>query len=416
MNRWCRSFGLECHALGSTTTTNSTTTTDNPLDTNENRKKEPSLSSSMSTNNADDNELSTLQHVYQHCRRLGHHRPNNQNHTTTTTSTEGQEQQRRQRVRVGYMHNKGSYHPSELNDQWRYLMTEAAMSRPDCWPTEDDDDDDGDYDADIRVDHKMEKTILDRSTATSTSHHHPCNVCGLYLTTDRGLYMSGNIWTADCDYIDRLIEPQQYRIKMEQIAQEAFAQRLTGDVIMTQYPNDEPSYFGVGRYAAEWWIGSHPSLQVCDYSPSLERNKSTAAATSTVGYDRTKDFLNFVAETGRERQVAEQQHQPYSSVLTIFTKNAPHFPYKLPKPKALKTKMTEDPNAMKREFFLLPGLLYRWIHLYQMVPPQDSWVWNHYPEGMWWREAALAYNTTLLQAWKAGKFQMGSYSIIKDKV
>ena len=335
MNRWCRESELECHLL-------------QQYGENQSNKWE---------------EMTTLQNVYQHCDAK---RGSKDSHS-----------------RVAYMHNKGSHHPSALNEQWRYLMTEA-IGRPECWP--EDDKNANDNGGTITVE-KLDELINGRAPT--------CNVCGLYLTTDRGLYMSGNIWTADCGYVQQLIEPQQYRAKMEQLAKEAFSKRLSGDFIMTQYPNDEPSFFGVGRYAAEWWIGSHPSLQVCDFSPSLDSRSSSSAA----GYDRTKDFLNFVAETGKQRQEAEQQRQPYTPVHLNFTQNAPHFTYKLPKPKALKTKLAQDPTATKREYFLLPGLLYKWINLYQKVPPQDSWVWRHYPEGEWWREAASKHNTKVLQAW-----------------
>ena len=335
MTQWCHHYGLECHLLQ--------------------HYDQPGTME----------EATTLQKVYEFC---------HDDETLQRTSSSHQ-LRRTTSVRVGYMHNKGSHHPSPLNDQWRYLITDA-MGRPECWPSEDDNG-----------------VFNTTDTNTNTSRH--CNVCGLHLTTDRGLYMAGNIWTADCDYIHQLVEPQHFQANMEALTKDAFLKRLQGEFIMTQYPHDEPSFFGVGRYAAEWWIGSHPSLQACDFSASVD------PATSGGGYDRTKEFLNYVAESGRQRREAPaanmslQQEKPYTPNLN-FTQQAPHHAYKLPKPRALKARLAQDPNALKREFFLLPGLLYRWIHLYQAVPPDDSWVWRHYPEGGWWKEAVSKYKLEVL--------------------
>ena len=221
-----------------------------------------------------------------------------------------------------------------------------------------------------------------------------CNVCGLHLTTDRGLYMAGNIWTADCHYIKQLKEPRQFQARMEALAQDALMKQSTGDFIMTQYPSsNEAMFFGVGRYAAEWWIGSHPSFRACDFSRSINPNPIESGG-SGAGYDRTKEFFNYVMHEAAARQ-QQQNLRHYTSSLE-FTPHAPYHSYKLPKPKALKSRLKQDPQAFKHEFFLLPGLLFRWIVLYDSVPSQYSWVWQHYPEGEWWKEIVRQHGTNVL--------------------
>ena len=39
------------------------------------------------------------------------------------------------------------------------------------------------------------------------------------------------------------------------------------------------------------------------------------------------------------------------------------------------------------EWFLLPGILWRHHVLYNELPPSDSWMWKHYPDGDSWKKA-----------------------------
>jgi hypothetical protein len=50
-----------------------------------------------------------------------------------------------------------------------------------------------------------------------------------------------------------------------------------------------------------------------------------------------------------------------------------------------------------KDYFLLPGLLFRWIKWYQKLPRADSWVWKYYPEGDFWLKQALNYDVDRLQ-------------------
>jgi hypothetical protein len=60
------------------------------------------------------------------------------------------------------------------------------------------------------------------------------------------------MWAARCEYIRKLIEPVEFERKMAQFYNES---------------GDNPM-IGTGRYAAEHWVHSHPSIEACDLSTS----------------------------------------------------------------------------------------------------------------------------------------------------
>jgi hypothetical protein len=39
------------------------------------------------------------------------------------------------------------------------------------------------------------------------------------------------------------------------------------------------------------------------------------------------------------------------------------------------------------DYYLLPGILWRYHILYNEMPPEDSWIWRHYPDGEKWQHA-----------------------------
>lgn len=118
--------------------------------------------------------------------------------------------------KVVYLHNKGSFHPKKKNDLLRKWLTRAALSK-EC--------------------------------ATMPSS---CNVCSWRFSPLPHPHTSGNMWAARCEYIKKLINPMKFQRKMAQLY------KNTGD----------SSWTGTGRFAAEHWVHSHPSIQACDLSTS----------------------------------------------------------------------------------------------------------------------------------------------------
>ena len=63
----------------------------------------------------------------------------------------------------------------------------------------------------------------------------------------------------------------------------------------------------------------------------------------------------------------------------------------------------ENVTSSHREYFLLPGLLWKWATIYNdtAIPPKDSFYWSKFPDGMKYREAIV-----LLGSIKGGVRQM----------
>ena len=140
--------------------------------------------------NTTGSEMITLRSIYDYC----HQNPNS---------------------KVVYLHSKGSYHPRPENEILRQFLTRGALSK-DC-------------------------SNIDPNT---------CNVCTSRFSPTPHPHNSGNMWTAHCSYINRLIPPEQFGGNMAQVE------------LLTQSNN--PACIGSRRMASEHWVHSHPSVKPCD--------------------------------------------------------------------------------------------------------------------------------------------------------
>ncbi len=121
--------------------------------------------------------------------------------------------------KVVYIHNKGSFNPKPKNDVLRRFMTRGALSE-EC------------------------------SNMPTT-----CNVCSSRMSPVPHAHTSGNMWVARCDYVKKLIDPLKF--------EEAMRTKVN--------PKEgEESCNGMGRFAAEHWIHSHPGVRPCDLSTSSD--------------------------------------------------------------------------------------------------------------------------------------------------
>jgi hypothetical protein len=118
---------------------------------------------------------------------------------------------------VVYLHSKGSFHPSAFNDQLRKLDSLGALSE-EC------------------------------STMPDT-----CSVCMARFSPFPHPHPPGNMWAAKCSYVQQLLDPASFERTME------IVKRWTIGSIPIH-----PTCLGAGRFAAEHWILSHPSVQPCD--------------------------------------------------------------------------------------------------------------------------------------------------------
>ena len=114
---------------------------------------------------------------------------------------------------VVYIHNKGSFHPSYTNTLFRRFNTRGALS----------------------------EECMNMPSS--------CNVCSSRMSPLPHPHTSGNMWVAKCEYVQKLVDPMELPAKMDAI-----------------FPGFNIICVGGGRFAAEHWIHSHPSVQPCDLS------------------------------------------------------------------------------------------------------------------------------------------------------
>ena len=119
--------------------------------------------------------------------------------------------------KVVYIHSKGSFHYNEDNNRLRRFLTRGALSE-ECADLPD-----------------------------------TCNVCSTRMSPMPHPHTSGNMWLARCEYVKRLPQPSKFEELMSQHAEKMH--------ILTE---DCHSCFGLGRFSAEHWIHSHPSVKPCD--------------------------------------------------------------------------------------------------------------------------------------------------------
>merc|ERR1712129_91196 len=122
---------------------------------------------------------------------------------------------------VAYIHSKGSYHASMMEDVWRRFLMRGVASE-EC-----------------------------QNMTTK------CNVCSSRFSPFPHQHVPGNMWLARCSYIRKLANPRLFMHNMSfvhDLAQRPFNPSLMWD----------GAFLGMGRFAAEHWVGSHPDVEPCD--------------------------------------------------------------------------------------------------------------------------------------------------------
>mmetsp|Transcript_20907 Transcript_20907/g.42609 ORF Transcript_20907/g.42609 Transcript_20907/m.42609 type:complete len:888 (+) Transcript_20907:64-2727(+) len=237
-------------------------------------------------------------------------------------------------TRVVYIHSKGSYHSSTHNNNWRREMTNSVLHQDCLFPPND-----------------------------------ACDVCGAQFYTRFSFMFPGNMWTAKCSYIQKLLSPEKgglyEKLKRESIVK-FFKLRLWGQLNSTLM-EDRVDYFGLGRYQLEHWIGSHASVQPCEL-----HKKNVTFETMILGMVNSAYDYEWSMGAPREEVISE-------------IPNA-------------RQKLEENEDAQFREYFYLPGNLIKWFSLYGKdgVPSQNSWVWNFFPGGHKWRNLVRDYGENAL--------------------
>jgi hypothetical protein len=205
---------------------------------------------------------------------------------------------------VSYLHNKGSLHPTMKNKHFRKMLTTSVFS-DEC------------------------QQITEPSS---------CSVCGARFSPFPHLHMAGNMWTAHCSYIQKLIPPKEFGDKMDSLmdfvmtAKEGFP-RPTFQQIQDEY------FVGIKRFSSEHWVGSHPSVQPCDVYPG-------------------KYLSGYI-------DVPNPNTEQWTPDLQV----APRFPVSI-----------FEKRSAKGSWFCGQARLLEFQFLYGLRPPPTSFVWSFYTE------------------------------------
>ncbi len=173
-----------------------------------------------------------------------------------------------------------------------------------------------------------------------------CNVCGANFMSVWGPTYWGNMWSARCDYVQNLISPfDLYERNVE--AYNSKPNGMTSDFFYTSIHVMDYS-LGKDRFAAEQFIGNHPHFIPCSFRKPVEAIKSIWAV------NPPEEFRYYIIPSEEHKTVEDMEG--------------------------------EGGNKRIKEWYLLPGILWRYHTLYNEMPPPDSWIWRHYPDGDIWKE------------------------------
>ncbi|KAL7566070.1 hypothetical protein ACA910_009856 [Epithemia clementina (nom. ined.)] len=366
-------------------------------------------------------ESITLSSVHQYCRKRQPQKEETEYQDFISNGSPSKSKpassQAQRRSGVTYLHNKGSFHNSLRNQYWRQALT-AAVLHPDCLhpPTP----------ARLALTTLHNATTIlsiranddGKSNSTITSYvGGTCNVCGLSFEPAWTQFFPGNMWTADCDYVEKLVSPNgttttgttsvtdvhQSNIGSNNLSLSSllffenydYAQRkhdladwarsldkspknqkyrfgmfnFTNHLYPTRYNRGD--VWGTGRFANEHWIGSHPDLIPCDVS--------------------TLHFRAWMKESYLKMNFSWSM-APRRSLFTNPPGYLPHV-----SDNAIVKVIQEEPELRRYEYSLLAGSLYRWIGLYNQTPAfPSSWVWSFFPDAEYWQSQIPSIRSNLL--------------------
>ena len=220
-------------------------------------------------------------------------------------------------LKVAYIHNKGSYHPSQENNLLRRMLTKAVFSE-EC----------------LRL--ASTKKSENQSPHKSCSK---CNICGSRFSPLPHFHVSGNMWVAECNYIAKLLPPLSFENEMNNVVLNAPRTKFGDTQQLT------PAFVGRDRYSAEHWAFSHPDICPCDVYPGK----------FTWSYERIPENDDWEPDFVMAPRFSSAEE--YATV------------------DLYKEQRSYDPEG---NWFSLAGRMHEWKTLYGKLPKHDSWVWSFY--------------------------------------
>jgi hypothetical protein len=199
---------------------------------------------------------------------------------------------------VVYIHDNGYYSSPQANDNLRRVLTKAAFS----------------------------------SQCVNLPRDSGCHTCSAEVSVVPELHTPGNMFVAECSYVNKLLSPPDYVQSKDSLMLE-----VRSSVIVdagnqkNKYQLDRPEWVGTGRFAMHHWVHSHPSVRSC--------------------YVRETEF-EYSSDNSDEDWTPHRRLGPRD---TDFPKSFSVHPW-----------------------FKLRGRLAEWNYHYRSKPPQESWVWSYY--------------------------------------
>ena len=274
------------------TNTTTTTTTNTTTTTTSSSSSTPSCRQIAKLDKGE--EVDTLQALWEFCNTSNGNDNNNHNNNNDDDDT-----------LVSYIHDKGSFHYTKSNEMARLIGTRSAL---------------------------LCREEMVQSPAT-------CNICTGIFNLFPQYHAGSNMWTAKCSYIKQLMQPNKYGRSLQNMYDNSLSNTLI--VNGTEYKclrkkDQAPNALGLGRYAMERWVLSHPNVQPCDISP---------------------------------KNIKEVKYSPRNwkprLPLSRVPRGGPKF---------------HGMQYRKTSYERVEGRLFEWHYLYGKVPKNDSWVWKFYKD------------------------------------
>jgi hypothetical protein len=180
------------------------------------------------------------------------------------------------------------------------------------------------------------------------------------------------MFAAKCSYVSKLLSPSVFLKKSTEVWNYEMQMRREGS-----YKNDlfvwAPNHVGYDRYASEHWLGSHPDLSPCDVSPTIELRHWQNKEEHSYSYDTEFAW----SMSPRKPITANWEWKHYCM-------------------ESFDATIAESNEGRFRQYFLLRGLIYRWITFYGTIAKPKSWVWKWFPDGKRWSQAVETFGLETL--------------------
>ncbi len=231
---------------------------------------------------------------------------------------------------VYYLHNKGSFTVSDVNDDWRRFVTKHLLS-----------------DDSISLLEQHDDTIMDQSSLSATS----CNVVGCSWQPLPYWHFAANFWMAKCSYVRKLLPPKQFY--------DTYVRQVVQPLLHAKHRQPDSPYYCLASY---FFQSKHTN------GTTSGNNNNTSHDVTSVN-DLTSEIQHAV---GLGRYCHEHWISSHPDLVPCFARGPSVFQSTL-----LKTELAAA-NYYPHEWFRMHGRLYEFYQLYQRLPSKESYFYKYY--------------------------------------